>query len=208
MEKQKKDDENKVLVKQKLEIVDGTFEVFQDFKEHFVEWIFNIFTENSNLALKRKSNSFLLFKDKMVLLKSNYNYFQLIASFYYRLKNLIADDLPHLKIVPICEDNQEDQMRRNAELISANLNKMLEEDDFGNFDRKEEKITLKSQSKGHLQNCHKFPKELNVEANEFKDLEEWIKKMLLSVVKKHKESRKTRWEDHILYLFRLLAIKY
>lgn len=41
----------------------------------------------------------------------------------------------------------------------------------------------------------KFPKELKVEVNEFKNLEEWIKKMLVQVVQKHKENNKTQWSE-------------
>lgn len=90
-----------VLVNQKLEVVDGTYQVFKDFQDNFVSWVFDIFSKNSEIAFKKKSNSFLLFKEQMILLKSNYNYFQLMSSFYFRLKNLVLDELPKLRLIPV-----------------------------------------------------------------------------------------------------------
>ena len=97
--KMKKAQENLVAVKQKVEIVDGTLLVFNDFTEKFVAWIFKIFTTNSELAFKRKNNSFLIFRDKMLELKANHNYFALISSFFFRMKNLLIEDLPYMRLV-------------------------------------------------------------------------------------------------------------
>jgi hypothetical protein len=46
--------EEKVLINQKLEVIDGTFEVWVFMREHLVNWLFEIFIRSADRATQRK----------------------------------------------------------------------------------------------------------------------------------------------------------
>lgn len=66
----------------------------------------------------------------MTLLKSNSNYFNLIASFYFRLENLVLEELPQLKIIIYKENEFEEENHKKKAYLAEDINKMLENDDY------------------------------------------------------------------------------
>lgn len=96
-EKLAKESREKVLINQKLEIIDGTFDVWIYLREAMVDWLFEIFVRSSDRAAQRTMNSFVLFKCNMEDLKKNGNdFYVMLINVYARLKNLIYDDIPKI----------------------------------------------------------------------------------------------------------------
>lgn len=87
----------KVMINQKLEVIDGTFDVWIYLRETMVDWLFEVFIRSADRAAQRKMNSFVLFKCNMEDLKKNSNDINVILiNVYARLKNLIYDDIPKI----------------------------------------------------------------------------------------------------------------
>ena len=214
--KEKKANENVVMVNQKFEIVDGTYEIFYDFKKKFVEWIFEIFKKNATDSLKKRNNSYMEFKNILMNLKTKNNYFDLISCFFFRMKNLVFEDLPKLKIVPNYKKNlgnNKTEIVNEKLLISEDLNQFLENDNYQNKNNsRTKKSTPSKKSKNRpfieKQENLKFPKELDLKITKNMSPRDWVKNMIMKVIKQYKENQKKHWEKYILYLFRLLAIKY
>lgn len=98
IEKKAKKTSDKILVSQKLEIIDGTFAVFNDFRSNFVTWIFDLFKQAADIAFSKKLNSFAIFKKQLIEIKSNSVDMSIVSSIWFRMKNLVEDELPKLKI--------------------------------------------------------------------------------------------------------------
>ena len=153
IEKEKKANENIVMINQKFEIIDGTYEVFDDFKIKFVDWIFEIFKNNATDSLKRRNNSYMSFKNVLIDLKAKNNYFELISCFFFRLKNLVFEDLPKLKIVPKYKKNlgnNKTEIIDEKLLISEDLNQFLENDNFTKPTNKTKKYSSSKKKKKQI----------------------------------------------------------
>lgn len=92
-----KEKREKVLINQKLEVVDGTFEVWVSMRQNMVDWLMDVFVRSADRAHTRKMNSFVLFKCNMQDIKNQaMNQNILLAIVFARLKNLIYDDIPRI----------------------------------------------------------------------------------------------------------------
>ena len=85
------------MINQKLEVIDGTFDVWVYLRESMVDWLFEVFVRSADRAAQRKMNSFVLFKCNMDDIKKNTgDSNSLLVNVYARLKNLIYDDIPKI----------------------------------------------------------------------------------------------------------------
>ena len=88
----------KVIVNQRLEVVDGTALVWTYLRSHLVEWLFEIFVRSADQAFEKKKNSYLLFQSNMQDLKFRLGDIAFILlSSYSRIKNLIYDEIPKVE---------------------------------------------------------------------------------------------------------------
>ena len=82
----------------KLEIIDGTFGVWNDLSKNLCLWLFEVFHKSVDTAFTKKQNSFLLFKSSMEdILNSSFG-FDIFSGFWFRLKNLVKEETPKLNI--------------------------------------------------------------------------------------------------------------
>ena len=196
--KMQKEQENMVLVNQKLEIIDGTLALYYDFVSTFLKFVYDIFKTSTDLSFKKKLNSFIVFKEKLIEIKSKANYFGIIATFFFRLKNLVYEDLPKLKVIKYDTNDQpiESELDLDVEDFSKNI-------DPTSKVKKPTLVSKKTTDEFHVNvRPVDFPKTANKQ-----QMDEWIKNTLVITIKKYKQD-KEGWDKYLLYIFRLLTIKY
>lgn len=86
----------KVLVNQKLEIVDGTLQVFEHLRSSLSKIGLDIFIQSMDKASQRHMNSFKLFQTNLNEAKKKGLHSFITFGIYSRLKNLVQDEIPQL----------------------------------------------------------------------------------------------------------------
>ena len=172
----------KVIVNQKLEIVDGTFQVFEYMRGTVVKWILDIFVCAMNKANTRHMNSFKLFQGSLTKAKKQDIQNMIIMTAYARLKNLIQDEIPSIRW-------EKKYSYMNKELDKKQISNL------NNFNIEKVKQLRKSESNSR------------VGETEVSELEEWVEDTLFCVVVKRRYGDWSR-DQNVLFLFRLLAILY
>lgn len=162
-----------MLVAQKLEIIDGTFGVWNDFSRQLVAWVFDIFRLSADSAFTKKLNSFVLFKNSMIDIKKRGDYFIIVSGIWFRLKNLVYEELPKFRI-----KRAEVDPEANQNDINNPIDFMIE------FETVKGTRTIVPNT-----------------------IEDWVMRTLTETIKKHKASKRSD-DDYLLFLFRLLAIRY
>lgn len=130
LEKESQKMSEKILVSQKLEIVDGTFAVFNDFRRSFVDLLFDMFVAATEKARQKQLNSFGVFKEKLVEAKKATLGFEVIGGFWFRLKNLLEEELPKLKITKkgkIGKEESESGQLEDKDNVKVEVGKGFEE---------------------------------------------------------------------------------
>lgn len=183
----------KILVSQKLEVVDGTFAVFNDLRAQLIEWVFNVFKECADFAFTKKMNSFVVFKKKIDEMKKIQSGFDFVALFWFRLKNLVEEELPKLKIIT-----------EKTEVVGQVFGS--EAGSTKGAVSVKQYISQGARPNTHNETCGR-EHDFNLSGSGPKGFEDWVLKNLIETVKKHKASAKTI-DDFILLVFRLTAIKY
>jgi hypothetical protein len=162
----------KVLIQQKLEVIDGTFDVWVFFREHLVDWLFGIFVRSADRAAQRTMNSFLIFKCNLEdIRKGGNDFYSMMVHVYARLKNLIYDDIPKI----IWEEKYK-------------LPNPLPKDKLLNL-------------------SPEAFKKLKANQDIRDNINEWVEDTLFNVILRKQYDVNDK-DKHLLYLYRLLAIKY
>lgn len=192
-----KEHKNMVLVNQKLEIIDGTLALYYDFVETYMVFIYDIFKNSTDVSFKKKLNSFIVFKEKLIELKSKANYFGLISTFFFRLKNLVYEDLPKLKVVKY------DGMKHTEAVLNLDVEDFARQPQ-SSYEPKKPTLVSKKVDDEFSVNVRPvdFPKNGGRH-----QMDEWIKATLLTTIQKYKADKES-WDKYLLYVFRLLTIKY
>lgn len=196
--KLQKDNENMVLVNQKLEIIDGTLALYYDFVGTFLKFIYEIFKTSTDTSFKKKLNSFIVFKEKLIELKSRANYFSLISTFFFRLKNLVYEDLPKLKVIKYDANNNPTESLLNLDVEDYHKGE--------NTIYNSKKPTLVSKKVIDEFNVNVKPVDFPKTTNR-QQMDEWIKTTLITTIQKYKQDKES-WDKYLLYVFRLLTIRY
>lgn len=166
------ENQEKVQINQKLEVIDGTFDVWIYLRETLVDWLFEVFIRSADRAAQKKMNSFVLFKCNMEELKRATNdLYVMLINVYSRLKNLVSDDIPNI----VWETKYE---------IPNPLPK--------------DKLM-------HL-NPEAF-KKLKANQDIRDNINEWVEDTLFNVILRKRYDHSDR-DKEVLFLYRLLAIKY
>lgn len=161
-----------MLINQKLEVIDGTFDVWIYFREAMVDWLFDIFVRSADRAAQRKMNSFVLFKCNMEdLKKGNNDFFVMLMNVYARMKNLIYDDIP--KIVWETKYNMPNPLPKDKLMH-------LSPEEF---------------------------KKLKANQDIRDNINEWVEDTLFACILRKRYDHSDK-DKTLLYLYRLLAIKY
>lgn len=160
------------MINQKLEVIDGTFDVWVYLRESMVDWLFEVFVRSADRAAQRKMNSFVLFKCNMDDIKKNTgDSNSLLVNVYARLKNLIYDDIPKI----VWEQKYE-------------IPNPLPKDKL-------------------LQLSPEAFKKLKANQDIRDNINEWVEDTLFSVILRKQYDNSDK-DKALLYLYRLLAIKY
>ena len=177
---------DKVMVNQKLEIVDGTYEVFKYMRSTISKWMMSLFSDAMSKANQRHMNSFKLFQVGLIKQKKQGFYSGIMVATYARLKNLIQDDIPSIKW-------EEKYSYMGKELHHT------EKMDLKNFDLEKVKLLRLETDKGDVDDENA--------KNKLNELEQWVEDTLFCVVIKRRYGDWSR-DQNTLFLFRLLAVLY
>lgn len=95
----------KVIIKQQLEVVDGTFEVWASIRRSLVAWVYEIFLRSNHHLNQKKTSSFMIFKENMEGLTMDSLSLPtfLLMSTYTRLRNLVMDEISQVEIEALIE---------------------------------------------------------------------------------------------------------
>lgn len=99
--------DGKVLVTQKLEVIDGTLQIFVDLRQKMFDWVFHIFKNSSDQAFKKKKSSFTLFENVMLDLRSKQALSGVVAAVFFRLKTLVSEELPRFRTAHLSKENKD-----------------------------------------------------------------------------------------------------
>lgn len=205
----KKESENegkKVMITQKLEVLDGTYNVWVFIRQSIVSWIYQIFLRSNDHIYQKKSQSYIIFKanldriggsklnragdDFSNISQADLIGFKILMSTYSRLKNLVVDDGPQLDWDRIhYQDQLKEQENQKGNLAS-------------NFDLFEpEKLARITPLKD--EDSFETKEKLNF----------WLEQTLCSCIRRKRfdipeHHPKSAMNSEILHLFRLLAIKF
>jgi hypothetical protein len=167
----------KVMVNQKLEVYDGTFDVWTSIRKALVDWAFTIFQASNELAVNRMRyffhyarTSYSAFRTQIeeTLQAASATPIGLLMSTYSRLKNLVRDEIPQMDLGW----------------------KLQSKDDHTNHASFEPE---------HMQRVIKFDFETSERANQ------WVQDTLRFILDKKRLERNDPSKE-VLYLFRLLSI--
>lgn len=135
--------------------------------------MFDIFRLSADSAFTKKLNSFVLFKNSMIDIKKRAEYFLIVSGIWFRLKNLVYEELPRFTVKRI-----EEKGETNPNDVNNPIDFMIE------FETAKGTRTIVPNT-----------------------IEDWVMRTLTETIKKHKASKRSD-DDYLLFLFRLLAIRY
>ena len=193
----KKEKEEMVLVNQKLEVVDGTITIYNDFSVSLVNFIYSIFKKSTDMALKKKLNSLIVFKENLIEMRGKANYMHLITKFFFRVKNLVYEELPRLKVV---------RYDKKDNPVESMLDFDKEHHEVENFhNNRQEHKNLETNLVKEQLNVSVKPVPFPISRTK-REIENWVKRSLLSMSHRYKQE-KEGWDKYLVYVFRLLAMK-
>lgn len=90
-------------------MVDGTGLVFSDLQQQMARDFYSMFVKSTDSAFTKKQNSFVLFKTNLHNAHRDKKALFTLANCYFRLKNLVHEDLPQLHLLS--------ELERDGDLI-------------------------------------------------------------------------------------------
>lgn len=113
---------DKIAVRQRLEVVDGTLAVFRDLRLRLLQQIQRVFMFSSDSAFKRKCASLQLFAKELAELRRNDCFVLSAALAFTRLKRLVAEALPRSKKVLVSCSKEEFMPNEKDDLFAQEEN--------------------------------------------------------------------------------------
>jgi hypothetical protein len=159
---------NSVQLKETLEVVDGTLLVFFDLQTQMIKDFYSLFVKSTDIAFKKKQNSFILFKTNLQMTHKEKKTLFTLANCYFRMKNLIHEQLPQLQFLS--------EVERDGDLLRL---KELEQD---------QKIKNMTQNLKMLEQIIDQGSQMRNEIEENKDVEEWVQQSIADCILKFRKS--------------------
>jgi preprotein translocase subunit YajC len=155
-----------VQLKETLEVIDGTLLIFSDLQSQMSKDFYSLFVKSTDTAFIKKQNSFVLFKTNLNLAHKDKKTLFTLANCYFRLKNLVHDQLPEIQFLS--------EIERDGDLVRL---KELE---------KEQKVLNMTQN---LRNLEKIIDQGGQDGQiENKDVDKWVQQSIADCVLKFRKS--------------------
>lgn len=161
--------DNPVQLKETLEVVDGTKLVFADLQQQMARDFYAMFVKSTDSAFTKKQNSFVLFKTNLQNTHKNKKALFTVANCYFRLKNLVHEDLPRLQFLS--------ELERDGDLIR--LKELERTEKIGNLAKnlKDLELIVDKGEDGH-----------GTDENVRTDVEKWVEQSIADCVLKFRKT--------------------
>ena len=168
----------KTKVRETLEVIDGTTSIYSDLQSKISLDFYALFVKSTDKGFRKKQNSFILFKNNLETVFRHRQGLFTLANCYFRLKNLVQEQLPKLALMSELETDldlfrlkqlQKDQTFGQLEQNIKELERQWENQNMANS---------KKSKRGNTRKSNQDPLKIS-DSNIQKNAEKWVEMSIL-----------------------------